>query len=60
MKPWARWMINHNLKFLVLIIAYSLFPLYIFYYISDAWHDFNTDISVVKKAISVNKKAKSE
>ncbi len=47
-RPWARRMINHKLKWLLVLIAVLAFPLYFFSYLPEALEDFRRDIEELK------------
>jgi len=29
MKPWAQWLVNHNMKYVIFLVAFLLLPIYV-------------------------------
>lgn len=49
-KPWVKWCINHNMKFLVYIVWLLVLPLFLFVYIKDAADDAIRELEYIKNA----------
>ena len=47
-KPWARWMIKHRLRWVLVLIVVLAFPIYFFSYLPEAIEDFRRDIRSMK------------
>ena len=52
MRPWVKWLVNHNMKFVVYLVWLFVLPLFLLAYIEnaaeDAMNEFN-DIQKLKK-----------
>lgn len=51
-QPWVKWLINHNMKFVVYFVWFLVLPLFLFAYIENAVEDATKefkDIQQLKK-----------
>lgn len=49
-KPWVKWCINHNMKFLVYLVWLLVLPLFLLAYIENAVEDAMHEFSSIKNA----------
>jgi hypothetical protein len=49
MKPWVKWLIDHNMKFVVYFVWLVVLPAYWFVYLPQAMQDAANDIKLLKK-----------
>ena len=49
MKPWVKWSIDHNMKFLVYLVWLIVLPLFLFAYIENAVEDATTEFKDIQK-----------
>jgi hypothetical protein len=50
LRPWAQWLINHNMRFVLQLIIVLTLPLFWFAYIGDAMDDAERAFDAVKMA----------
>lgn len=48
LKPWARWLLNHKMKWIVIVLAWVSLPVYFFSYLPDAFNDIRIAIRNLK------------
>lgn len=48
MRAWAKWCINHNLRWIVYLTGFIYLPLYFIYYIPEALSDWVRDMKSIK------------
>ena len=49
-KPWVKWCIDHNMKFLVYLVWLVILPLFLLVYLKDAAHDALYELNYIKNA----------
>lgn len=49
-KPWVKWCIDHDMKFLVYVVWLLILPLYLFGYFKDAADDAIYELEYIKNA----------
>jgi hypothetical protein len=47
-KPWVKWCINHNVKFLVYLVWLLILPLFLFAYLENAAEDAIRELNCIK------------
>jgi len=48
LQPWVKWMIKHNLKFLVILVWLILLPLFWLAYLKQATEDAMYELNYIK------------
>lgn len=48
-RPWVKWLVNHNLKFVVYLTLVLVLPLFLLIYIDDAFKDALAVFNDIKK-----------
>lgn len=49
MQPWVKWLIQHNLKFIVYLVWIATLPLYWLVYLKQSMEDALLDINSISK-----------
>lgn len=47
-RPWLKWCINHNLKFIVYVVWLFVVPLFWFVYLEEAMKDAVSELNYIK------------
>lgn len=47
--PWAQWLVNNNLRFVLYLIWIIILPTYWFMYITEAMDDAGYDFKIIGK-----------
>ncbi len=55
LRPWAQWLVNHNLKIVLYIIWLIILPLFWFVYLGPAMQDAKESFDDLKSAKKGNK-----
>lgn len=50
MRSWVKWLINHNLKFIVIILWFIILPIFWFAYIKQSMEDAIHELEQIKNA----------
>jgi ABC-type uncharacterized transport system permease subunit len=53
-QPWVKWLIKHNLKFVVVITWFIILPAYWFVYIKQSMEDAIYDLEQIKNTKKVD------
>lgn len=49
LRPWARWLIQHKLRWVLTVLAVCSAPAYLLYYLPDAYEDFKRDLATLRR-----------
>jgi hypothetical protein len=49
MKPWVKWLVNHNMKFIVFLVWLIALPAFLLVYIENATEDALQQLKEIKQ-----------
>lgn len=49
MKPWVKWLVNHDMKFVVYIVWLLILPLFLLVYAENAAQDAMSELNDIQK-----------
>lgn len=49
MQPWVKWLVNHDMKFVVYIVWLLILPLFLLAYVENAAQDAMSELNDIQK-----------
>ncbi len=49
MQPWVKWLVNHNMKFVVYLVWLIILPLFLLAYLENAAEDALVELNDIQK-----------